>query len=44
MSAILAAGAGLTNGEVPLGEAVAFWVLGPVSLAGALGTVLLRNA
>jgi NADH-quinone oxidoreductase subunit J len=36
--------AGLTHGEVPLGEALAFWVLGPVSIAGALGTVLLRNA
>jgi NADH-quinone oxidoreductase subunit J len=34
----------LTNGEVPLGEAIAFWVLGPVSVAGALGTVLMRNA
>jgi NADH-quinone oxidoreductase subunit J len=43
MSAGLVA-AGLTNGQVPLGEAVAFWVLGPVSIAGALGTVLLRNA
>jgi NADH-quinone oxidoreductase subunit J len=36
--------AGLHNGEVPLGEAVAFWVLGPISLAGAIGTVLMRNA
>jgi NADH-quinone oxidoreductase subunit J len=43
MSAMLAAGE-LTNGQVPLGEAVAFWVLGPVSLAGAIGMVLLRNA
>lgn len=34
----------LTNGQVPLGEAIAFWVLGPVSLAGAIGMVLLRNA
>ena len=34
----------LRNGQVPLGEAVAFWVLGPISVAGALGTVLLRNA
>jgi NADH-quinone oxidoreductase subunit J len=40
----IAAGAGLTNGQVPLGEAVAFWVLGPISIAGALGTVLMRNA
>src|SRR3954453_10098063 len=43
MSAILAAGE-LTHGSVPLGEAIAFWILGPVSLAGAIGTVLLRNA
>jgi len=43
MSALLAAGE-LTNGQVPLGEAVAFWVLGPISLAGAIGTVLMRNA
>jgi NADH-quinone oxidoreductase subunit J len=42
-AAILATGA-LTNGQVPLGEAVAFWILGPVSLAGAIGMVLLRNA
>jgi len=40
---ILAAGE-LTNGQVPLGEAIAFWILGPVSLAGAMGMVLLRNA
>jgi NADH-quinone oxidoreductase subunit J len=29
---------------VGTGEAVVFWVLGPVALAGALGTVLSRNA
>ena len=34
----------LRNGQVPLGEAVSFWILGPISVAGALGTVLLRNA
>jgi NADH-quinone oxidoreductase subunit J len=43
MSAQLLA-AELQNGQVPLGEAVAFWVLGPISLAGAIGTVLFRNA
>ena len=43
MSAMLAAGQ-LHNGQVPLGEAIAFWILGPVSLAGAIGMVLLRNA
>ncbi|GAB2484212.1 NADH-quinone oxidoreductase subunit J [Jatrophihabitans fulvus] len=34
----------LTNGTVPLGEAIAFWILGPVALAGAIGMVLFRNA
>jgi NADH-quinone oxidoreductase subunit J len=32
------------HGDVPLGEAVAFWILGPISLAGAIGMVLFRNA
>jgi NADH-quinone oxidoreductase subunit J len=32
------------RGEVPLGEVIAFWILGPVSLAGAIGMVLFRNA
>ena len=36
--------ASCTNGQVPLGEAVAFWILGPIALAGAIGMVLLRNA
>jgi len=30
--------------ELSTGEAVAFWILGPVALAGAFGTVLARNA
>ena len=34
----------LVNGQVPLGEAIAFWILGPVALAGAIGMVLMRNA
>jgi NADH-quinone oxidoreductase subunit J len=38
------AGNALVNGEVPLGEAIAFWILGPISLAGAIGMVLFRNA
>ena len=38
--AILAAGAN----HVTTGEAVAFWILGPVALIGAIGMVLLRNA
>jgi NADH-quinone oxidoreductase subunit J len=32
------------HGDVPLGEAVSFWILGPIALAGALGMVILRNA
>ena len=43
MSAILAAKP-LLDGQVPLGEAVSFWILGPIALAGGLGTVVLRNA
>lgn len=34
----------LRNGELPLGEAVAFWILGPIAVAGAIGMVLMRNA
>src|SRR6202012_5322350 len=44
MSATVLAAGELRHGEVPLGEAIAFWILGPISLAGAMGTVLLRNA
>ena len=42
--ASLAAGPLMQRRTVPLGEAVAFWILGPISLAGAIGMVLLRNA
>jgi NADH-quinone oxidoreductase subunit J len=42
-AAVLSAGE-LHNGQVPLGEAITFWILGPISLAGAIGMVLLRNA
>lgn len=38
------AAAPLMNGQVPLGEAVAFWILGPISLAGGIGMVTFRNA
>ena len=31
-------------GEVTTGEAIAFWILGPVALAGALGLVFARHA
>lgn len=44
MSHLALATGPLVNGDVPLGEAIAFWILGPVSLAGAIGMVLLRNA
>jgi len=44
MSNLLLAAGELHNGQVPLGEAIAFWILGPISVLGALGTVLLRNA
>src|SRR3954453_16830258 len=42
-AAVLASGA-LMHGDVPLGEAVAFWILGPISLAGGIGMVLALNA
>jgi NADH-quinone oxidoreductase subunit J len=44
MSAVLTASGPLMSGQVPLGEAIAFWVLGPISLAGGIGMVLFRNA
>jgi NADH-quinone oxidoreductase subunit J len=40
---VLAAAAD-TTARLGTGEAVVFWVLGPVALAGALGMVLSRNA
>jgi NADH-quinone oxidoreductase subunit J len=33
-----------TAGTVSTGEAVTFWILGPIALAGALGMVFTRNA
>ena len=42
-TAVLAAGQ-LNHGVVPLGEAITFWILGPIALAGAIGMVLFRNA
>ena len=33
-----------TGGPVGTGEAVAFWILGPVALAAAVAMVLARNA
>ena len=43
MSAVLLAAAS-NPAQVSTGEAVAFWVLGPTALAGAIGMVLARNA
>ncbi|WP_138759560.1 NADH-quinone oxidoreductase subunit J [Modestobacter altitudinis] len=40
---VLAAAAD-TGVQIGTGEAIVFWVLGPVALAGALGMVLSRNA
>jgi NADH-quinone oxidoreductase subunit J len=34
----------VTPVEIGTGEAIVFWVLGPIALAGALGMVLSRNA
>jgi NADH-quinone oxidoreductase subunit J len=42
-TAVLAAGP-IMQGQVPLGEAISFWILGPISVAGAIGMVLFRNA
>ena len=44
MSQLLLAAGELHHGQVPLGEAIGFWILGPIALAGAIGTVLFRNA
>ncbi|HVH23901.1 MAG TPA: NADH-quinone oxidoreductase subunit J [Pseudonocardia sp.] len=41
MNAVLAQAAG---GAVSTGEAITFWILGPIALAGALGMVFARNA
>ncbi|WP_019819030.1 NADH-quinone oxidoreductase subunit J, partial [Saccharomonospora saliphila] len=43
MSALVLAQNGAEAG-VSTGEAVAFWILGPLALAGALGMVFARNA
>jgi NADH-quinone oxidoreductase subunit J len=44
MSATHVVAGALMQGQVPLGEAICFWILGPISLAGAIGMVLFRNA
>jgi NADH-quinone oxidoreductase subunit J len=48
MSAVLAAHsvalAAAGSAQVSTGEAIAFWILGPTALAGAIGMVVARNA
>nr|WP_232284124.1 NADH-quinone oxidoreductase subunit J [Saccharomonospora glauca] len=44
MTMSLANGLVLAQAEVSTGEAIAFWILGPIALAGALGMVFARNA
>jgi NADH-quinone oxidoreductase subunit J len=41
---VLAAAATDAGGHVSTGEAIAFWILGPIALAGALGMLFARNA
>ncbi|MCE3552476.1 NADH-quinone oxidoreductase subunit J [Pseudonocardia sp. RS11V-5] len=43
MTSVLAQAAS-TGGDAGVGEAIVFWILGPVSLASAIGMVLARNA
>jgi NADH-quinone oxidoreductase subunit J len=43
LATLLAQPAG-PSGEVGTGEAIAFWILGPLALAGGLAMVLARNA
>ncbi|MBV9312922.1 MAG: NADH-quinone oxidoreductase subunit J [Pseudonocardia sp.] len=43
-TAALAQAATDNGGPVGLSEAIAFWILGPMALAGALGMVFARNA
>ncbi|NMH99750.1 NADH-quinone oxidoreductase subunit J [Pseudonocardia acidicola] len=44
ITTVLAQAAQSGAGQVTTGEAIAFWVLGPLALAGALGMVFARNA
>lgn len=41
---MIALAAGLTGGATSVGEAVIFWVLGPISVLAALGMVISRRA
>jgi len=44
LTTVLAQGAADAGATVSIGEAIAFWVLGVIALAGALGMVFARNA
>jgi NADH-quinone oxidoreductase subunit J len=44
VTALLAAAPVTGGGEMSTGESVAFWILGPVALAGGLGMIFSRNA
>jgi NADH-quinone oxidoreductase subunit J len=44
VSAVLAAGPATGGGAMTTGEAVVFWILGPLALAGGLGMIFSRNA
>jgi NADH-quinone oxidoreductase subunit J len=44
LSSALVLAQGSAENTVTTGEAIAFWVLGPVALAGALGMIFARNA
>jgi NADH-quinone oxidoreductase subunit J len=44
MSMQLLAAGPLMHGVVPLGEAIAFWILAPIAVLGGIGMVFFRNA
>jgi NADH-quinone oxidoreductase subunit J len=43
-SGLILAASGAAASKVSTGEAIAFWILGPLALAGALGMLFSRNA
>lgn len=44
ITALLAQAPAAADGSVSVGEAIAFWILGPLCLLGALGMIFSRNA
>jgi NADH-quinone oxidoreductase subunit J len=44
VTGLVLAGAATSAGAVSIGEAVAFWILGPLAVLGALGMLFARNA